>query len=331
MPRSIAGFVIVLTLVATAAAQRRPSTAVNVPKELNVRITYESGEPVEMGIRVQLTTGAGTPFAETFTDDRGTARFVIDAGSYRLRITGANIEETASERSFVIDTRETNHSEFVSVRRKPGQEEGASLETHISAAMLQIPGKAKSEYEKGVKALVKKEYDEARKRFEKAANMYPKYAAAFNGLGVVAMNTGEPEAGRNFFQKAIEADPEHPAALVNMSKILIQDKNYPEGESLLTKAVTLDPLNPEAVSLLAYFQLHTGKMNAAIRSAERAHKMPHEKFAMVHFIAASAHEQQHQIPDAIREYKMFLQESPADTPTAQKVKTAIAALETKNR
>jgi tetratricopeptide (TPR) repeat protein len=327
MPRTCVVLTLVVLLLLPGWAQRRPGAVdQSSPKELSIRVTYESGEAVEFGIRVQLQNGTGTPVNDAYTDDRGTVRFVVDAGQYRVRITGAAIEETNSDKSFYIDPRESMHSEYVSVRRKPGAE--SSTQGHVSAAMLQIPDKARSEYEKGVKELTKKEYGKAREHLEKATTIYPKYAEAFNGLGVVAMNTGDILQGRILFDRAMEADPEYPGAYVNRAKIALHEKDLAKGEKLLNKAVMLDPLNPEAISLLSVFQLQLGQVEAAIASAERVHALPHEKFAMVHAIAGNAYEQQRQIPDAIREYKLFLQEAPTSS-TAPKVKVAIQTLEAK--
>src|SRR5262245_8701476 len=163
MSRSYLVLLSLTALLLPVAAQRRPGTTESVPKELTVRVTYESGHPVEMGIRVQLQNGTGTPVAESFTDDRGAVRFNVEAGPYRVRITGPTIEELASERSFFIDPRESNHTEFFNVRKKANAEADAptSTQAHVSAAMLQIPDKARSECEKGEKALDNKDFEKA--------------------------------------------------------------------------------------------------------------------------------------------------------------------------
>jgi Flp pilus assembly protein TadD len=331
MPRSYLVVVSLFLLILPVCGQNRPPFGTTTVKELTIRVTYERGEPVEMGIRVQLLTGSGTPFNDSYTDDHGTVRFMVEPGPYRVRITGMNIEEATSDRSFLVEPRESAHMEYFTVRKKPSEAETSSTQTHVSAAMLQIPNKARSECEKGLKALAKKDYEKARKHLGRATEIYPKYAEAFNGLGVLAMNTGEPAVGKHQFEKAIEVDPEHPAAFVNLSKIMMQQKDFTGGEQMLTKAVSLDPLNSEAISLLAFFQLQLGKFEAAIASAERAHQMPHAGFAMVHFIAGNAYEQRHQIPGAIREYKLFLEESPPGSSVAQRVKAALEGLEARSR
>src|SRR5262245_9957685 len=126
MSRSYLVLVGLMALVLPVAAQRRPSTSESVPKELPIRVTYERGQSVEMGIRVQLQNATGTPIAENFTDDRGTVQFTVESGPYRVRITGPAIEELSSEHSFFVDPRESNHSEFFNVHKKPEAEAAAA-------------------------------------------------------------------------------------------------------------------------------------------------------------------------------------------------------------
>jgi tetratricopeptide (TPR) repeat protein len=325
MPRIFAFLVLGLL---SLHAQRTSDTS-NQPKQLTVKVAYDSGPAVGMGNRVQLLNGTGTPVTENFTDDRGEVLFIVDAGSYRIRVTGNEIEETASERSFYIDRRELFHTEYLSVKKKVDPNV-PSLEGHVSAAMLRIPSKAKSEVEKGMKELAKNDFEKAKPHFQKATDLYPQYAEAFNALGVIAMNAGQQEEGRVLFDKAIAADPEFAGSYVNKAKILMAAKQISQGEESLRKATTLDPLNAEALSLLAICQFQSGQRQAAIDTAQRTHQLPHEKRAVVHYIAGKAYEQQNQFADALREYRLFLKESPAASPTVSKVKEAVAALEAKS-
>lgn len=55
----------------------------------------------------------------------------------------------------------------------------------ISATSLMAPKDAKKAYEKGLEALKKKKSDDAQKSFQKAVEVYPKYASAWFQLGLV--------------------------------------------------------------------------------------------------------------------------------------------------
>jgi tetratricopeptide (TPR) repeat protein len=105
------------------------------------------------------------------------------------------------------------------------------------------------------------------------------------------------------------------------------EKQLPQSRDLLAKSITLDPLNAEALSLLAMCQLQTGNETGAIDAAQRTHQLPHEKWPIVHYVAGLAHEQRQQFEDAVREYKLFLKESPSTSPTIPRVKEAISAIE----
>jgi tetratricopeptide (TPR) repeat protein len=324
MPR-IVTFLLVL---ATCLVAQRTNDLGDQPKQLTVKVIFETGPSVGLGNRVQLLNGTGTPVTETFTDDRGEAVFMIPAGSYRLKVTGNLIEEGTSERSFYVDRRELVRTEFFTVKKKVDPNI-PSLDPHISAAMLKIPDKAKNELKKGLKELGKRNFDKAKPHFQKATEIYPQYAEAFNALGIVAMNTGALDEGREMFDRAISADPEFAGSYVNKAKILIGEKQLDQSQELLKKSVTLNPMNPEALSLLAICQLQTGNQAGAISTASRTHQLPHEKWPIVHYVAGVAFEQQQQLADALREYKLFVKESPSETPTVVKVKATITSLESK--
>jgi tetratricopeptide (TPR) repeat protein len=330
MPRRIVVLAFALAFTSALSAQRFPnSNPSSSPKQLTVKVVSESGPPMGMGIRVQLLNSTGTPVMDSFTNDQGEITFIVEAGSYRLRVTGIDIQEGASERSFFIDPRQTSHMEYFTVKKKvdPNQ---PSLEPYVSAAMLKIPDKAKSQFEKGMKALNKKDWEKAKEHLQKATEIYPQYAAAFNALGVVAMNTGASVEGREYFDRAINADPEYAASYVNRAKIMMGENDHAKAKELLNKSVGLDPVNPEALSMLSICSVKTGDGAMAVSSAERAHRLPHERFPIVHFVAGVVHETEQQFADAIREYKLFIEESRGTSnPTVERARASVAALEKK--
>lgn len=324
--RSAAYALVVLLGLLSASAQRRSQ----IPRqntELVIKVTYENDRAVADQIKIQLTTPAGVPMAETFTRGEGEARFYnMEPGTYRIRATGTDIEERTSDSSFVINPREITHIEFFQVRRKSNGQ-ATSTEGSISAAALNIPAKAESEFDKGVSAMKKQNLDEAQKRFARAVEVYPRYAAAFNNLGVIAMQRGNAAEGKSFFQQAMNADDQYAPPYLNLAKSHIGGKQYPEAMQLLTKANSLDPNNVEVLALLTMLEYDSSQMSSALSHARKLHTMPgHEKFAFAHYIAGKALEAQSQSQDALVEYRIFLKESPQG-PTAVKVQASIDAIE----
>lgn len=314
-------------------AQRQP----NIPQprattELVVRVTYEDDRPVGDQVRVQLSNSSGVPITETFTRGEGEARFSgVEAGVYRLRVSGMDIEEKASDYSFVIYPRQITHLEYMRVRRKPSREQATSTQGHISATALNVPAKAESEFDKGVSALVKQNLPEAQKRFARAIELYPRYAAAYNNLGVIAMQQGRRSEGTEFFRRAVQADEEYAPPYLNLAKSVVADRGYAEAQQLLHKAASLEPTNAEVLAILSMVDHDLNDYAQALANARKVHAIAgHEKFAFAHFVAGRSLEAQNRRAEAVAEYKLFLQEAP-QSPSAERVRAAIAAIETPPR
>ena len=329
VPALCLAWLLVCGCLGTSAAQRSGGAGSPSMVELTIRLTDETSRPLTFPVRVQLLNGYGMRVEDGFSNDRGAISFRVSAGNYKVRVGGVDVEETTFEPGFTVYPRESGHLEMFAVKLKRA-EDAASAQGNVSVAELNVPDKARNEFSKGMEALAGKRYVDAEKRLRHATEIYPRYAAAFNSLGVVAMNTGKPAEGKALFEKAIEADREHPAAYVNLAKVLLAAKDFPHGEALLTKCTTLDPMNPEALSLLAYFQLEQREFDLAIASARKVHNLPHAKYSMAHYIAATALEAKQDAAGAISEYQLFLKESP-DSPSSQQVRKSIASLEARVR
>ena len=323
----ISSAIVLLATLAFAQRQTNPRQTT----ELIVKVTYENDHIVVDQIRIQLMNATGVPIAETFTRGEGEARFTnLDAGAYRLRATGLDIDEKNSDTTFIINSRELNHFESLQVRKRPDGQ-ATSNQGSISAAVLNIPPKAESEFDKGVSALKKQNFDEAQKRFNKAIEMYPRYAAAINNLGVIAMQQGRLDEGQTFFEQALKADDQYAPPYLNLAKSRMGHQKYEDAQQLLSKATSLEPSNVEVLGLLTVLDYQTNQMPAALANARKVHNLPaHERFAFAHFVAGRILETQNLPNDALAEYRLFLKESP-EGPTAVKARSAIDTIEKQKR
>jgi tetratricopeptide (TPR) repeat protein len=324
-------FLLCLVLGWPASAQTRgaqPGTTV----DLRVRLSYSNGRPVDRRLRVQLLDAFESYMGEAYCDDQGQAVFPrLQPGSYRLRVSGMNVEETTSP-TFTLGRNEGQHFESVDVKMKAEAEADTATPSApggaVAAVDLSVPDKARKEFEKGNAALQKNDLATARKALEKAIQIYPQYAAAYNNLGILAMKTGDRAAAQAAFQQAIRINDHYPRACTNLARLLLADRNYAEAEGLLNRALTTDPLNPEALTMLANVQLQTGRFDQAINTAWKVHSVPHDGFSVVHIVAALAFEARHMPEDAAVEYATYLKESP-NGPEAPRASAALAALQSK--
>ncbi|HSA93036.1 MAG TPA: tetratricopeptide repeat protein [Terriglobales bacterium] len=318
-------FLLSLGLAAQASAQARQFGTTGA--SVRVQVTFTDDRPASARLKVELvTSGSEVQLNTAFTDDNGVCEFGgVRPGTYRVRVSGIGIRETVG-RVFSISRGQATHFEYLPVERV-GENEVTQTSTTatVAAADLNVPGKARKEYEKGGEAMEKGNWEGARVRFEEAIRLYPQYAAAHNDLGVVYMNTGQTEKGREMFETAVRLNDRYARAYRNLGILHFHEKSYPMAETSLQKALAGDPLDVQTLTMLAQVQLLLHKPLEAATTATRVHDLPHEQFVACHLIAARAYELLNKETDAMAEYTIFLKESPQN-PNAPKVRAALDAL-----
>jgi len=314
-----------------AAAQQVPCP----PADINVKVLTSTSRPLRGRTQVDLLNGSGVFQRQVFTDDNGNAEFggVESGRNYRLRVVDPRVEENVSD-VFAIPCRDVPSFQLLTIKLKS---EPSDLEVKreeerqaaISALELNVPGNAKKEFQKAVEAMGKKEFERAEKGFQRALELYPQYAMAWNHLGVLYMQQGKPAQGVEAFEKAVALNDRYPSALVNLGKVRMEQRKAAEAEQLLQKAVAADPRNAEAYAVLASVQYTRKEYAAAAETATRVHPLGDEQFAIAHWIAARSYEEQQKDAEAIAEYTIFLKEAPTST-LAEKARAALKKLRDAN-
>jgi len=295
--------------------------------EIQVRVTYEDDRPAGMQIRLELLNETGIPITQAFTDSEGRAVFrITNLGAYRVRASGIDIEDTTSE-SVMVDQDGTR---MVFVRVKTKASGVASTGTSgsgpvTSAAQLRIPQDARKAFEKGLSAWQKKDYQKAADAFEKAVTVYPEYDTAYNNLGVMYAHLNQPEKALAAFEHSVQLNDKNPDADRNLARMLLRQKDFARAEELLKKSLAVQPLNPGSLTMLSIAEIENGKIDEALSDARKVHDIPHEGYAVSHFVAGQALERKHQYQDASAEYVVYLRESP-NGPEVQQVKNALSRL-----
>ena len=179
---------------------------------------------------------------------------------------------------------------------------------------------------KGLNAYSKGDMEKATAHFEKAFEEYPRYARAYDMLGVIAIKDSNRVKARELFSKSIQADSTFLPAYVDLARMEVQDQNYAESESLLAKVIALNPSMPDAVALLASTEFANKEYAKALADVQRTHALRnHEQFAEVHIMAGKVLRMQNRPEAAITQFQLFLIEKP-DSPLGKSVREALAAL-----
>lgn len=298
--------------------------------EVQVRLAWANDREVsDSSVHVQLLSSTNIPVQDTFADRDGNVWFhAVTPGSYHMKMDGPNIEEITTDR-FDIGFQDRMHTEWVHLTpKKTAEQNGVGAGPMISASELNCPPKARNELEKGMEAFNKGDLKKAEEKLRKAIEIYPKYARAWNNLGVILMRQNDQAGARAAWMKAIEADDKFSSSYLNLARLSLRAKNNPEAEAYIGKALGADPNNCEALTLLAREELFAQQYEKAVLNAHKVHAMPHDHYPEVHLIAGEALVRENKDAEAIREYELYLKEDP-DSPNAAQVKTAMAQIQAK--
>jgi len=295
--------------------------------ELHVRVRISDERGIESTVQVQLLSPQGV-VATVHVNGGEPAQFQVENGkTYRLTVSGKGIE-TFTTSYFEINPLEREHTETIQV--KPDNQKTAKESTSgsptISVSEMNIPKKAAAEMNKGLDAYSKGDMEKAAAQFEKAIAEYPRYARAYDMLGVIAIKSSDRIKARELFLKSVQTDDAFLPAYVDLARLDVQDQNYAESESLLAKVIAMNPSMADAVALLTITEFANKEYDKALLDVQRTHALRnHEQFAEVHIMAGKVLRIQNHPAEAIAQFQLFLKEKP-DSPLGESVRQALASL-----
>ena len=295
-----------------------------------VRVEYPDSHPASARLRVRLMSGSGSiTVSENFTNDQGVAQFTsVLIGEYHVVVSGEGIQDGDSGQ-FEIDRRNLSQSIYVTVRPIPKNAPGnVEAPATVSKADLAIPSRAQKEFNRATDAMAHQDWSKALQHLQRALEIYPSYPMVYNNLGVVYGHMNDAAHERESFQKAVDIDSHFAPGYENLAKLALREQNAAEAETLLENANRADPNNPEIMTLLAQAELLNKDFDRAIQTAHEVHALPHQKFVIVHYIAARAEERQGHLQEALVELRLFLAEEPSG-PRADHVREEMAQLQQK--
>ena len=184
----------------------------------------------------------------------------------------------------------------------------ASPDSSVSTLDLHAPGKARQEYEKGYRQLLKKNQQEAIDHLTRAVSTYPKFVQAHNALGIAYLNFGKIQQARDEFALAVSLDEYQATSYMNLACAQLELEQYSEAVQSLKKASSIAPLYLQLQTALTYAEFKNRDYSAVIATTQFLHQHKHEGAAVVHLFAAAAWEAQHNLSEAQNEIKTLLSE-----------------------
>jgi tetratricopeptide (TPR) repeat protein len=143
----------------------------------------------------------------------------------------------------------------------------------ISATTSMAPKDAKKAFDKGRASLLKGKPDDAAKQFEKAVDIYPKYAVAWNELGRLRMSRGEKDEARGAFERALQADNKYVSPYEGLAQIAATQNKWQEVASVTDRVLRLNSDLPDSWYLSAVANLNLHNIEAADKCANALVKM----------------------------------------------------------
>jgi tetratricopeptide (TPR) repeat protein len=141
----------------------------------------------------------------------------------------------------------------------------------VSATSEQAPKNARKAYENGLDAIKKKKPDQAEKEFQRAVELYPKYAAAWLELGKALERRQQDAEARAAYQQALAADSKYLFPYQQLYQLAFKEKNWQEVADKTGQLIRLDAFEfPDAYYFNGVAEMQLKNFDAAEKSARRA-------------------------------------------------------------
>jgi len=161
----------------------------------------------------------------------------------------------------------------------------------IGVVDLQVPEKAKSEYQSGCAALRKRKTVDAEKHLRKAVLQYEKYAAAWVLLGQLLETEQKPEEARDACSHSLNASATYAAGYLCLTDISMHQKNWEDALKFSGRLLELDPTtNAVAYAYHATANLNLHRLAEAEKSALKALEIDvRNSEPRIHFLLAQVY------------------------------------------
>jgi tetratricopeptide (TPR) repeat protein len=200
--------------------------------------------------------------------------------------------------------------------------------TTVSATSLQAPKDAKKAYSKGLDEAKKQKWPEAQAQFEKAVQLYPRYAAAWFELGNVFGHESNADQARKAYGQALEADRKFLKPYLPLAVMALQENNWQAVADTTDALTRLDPVDyPQAFLFNALANLNLRNFDAAEQGARQALKLDTEhRFPRSAYVLGLVLANKHDYDAALPLLKEFIQRAPK-APDAGAVRKQIGDIE----
>jgi Tfp pilus assembly protein PilF len=284
--------------------------------ELVGRIVLPNGE-IDTSVRPKVfLQSIRTIFFDQTVASRGWAfRFKgVEAGKYTLFVAAQDLG--VSKQTLIIGKSHSDEDNriLIEVRLEPK----SASSSEVSVASLTVSDEARSEYQKALECLSRQDREEAIRHLERAVEVAPQYADAWNRLGTISYKAQEYERAEHYFREAIEQDPSSYSPLVNLGAALLLQDRLQEALIVNLEATQRQPDDPLAHAQLGGTYFALGELDKAEHHLKTAKAKDEAHFSNPQLMLAKVYLQQQKYSAAIEEMEDFLRIHP-DYPLADRL------------
>ncbi len=251
----------------------------------------------------KLERGAYT--VSVFIPSKGEARQTIEVGP-----------ATADARRRVALTLQFKDSDFVF-------RDVLTRRHAVNTKQLAIPDRAVREYQDAQKDLAKNDAAGAVKHLERAVEIAPQFATAWNHLGTIAYQTQKHLRAEECFREALAQDPRMYEPLVNLGGVLINLRKLDEAYQYNLHAVLTRPNDALANAQLGMTYFELGSFELAEKYLRKAVEIDPAHFSHPQLLLAEIHLRRDDRRAAAADLESFLTRHP-DWPLAAAMREKIA-------
>lgn len=258
-------------------------------------------------VRVDIRPLAGGGFVTAYTDSGG--RFAVDGpdvGSYIVRVDERGYEPVEQR----IDRGGGTFANVVLMLKKVRTFLPVHSGYTVSVKDLNIPAKARKEFDKGSDRFQKQDFAGSLAHFKEATNAYPDYYEAFYQTGLVNMELRRWSDAEQDFQRTIDlTGGGHAEAQFALGAVLCQRQAYADAERALRRGLDVDSNSYKGYIFLGealFGQNHTDEAEKSAREAIL--RKPNAPSAYI--LLANVHIRRHQYIMALNDLDIYLKFKP---------------------
>ena len=306
--------VVAMKIAVNAQIRDRDSNTVPTPAEtssITGRVVLPSGRSFNNNVKI-VFSNRQNPLITLYTDKHGEFRFMnVREGIYYLEVFGdSQFYEPVTQEVRVPRGADVSVTIYLKARNEASSRMSVGGTVSAGEFDQKVPASAKKEYDKAAKLINKGEIQEGIEHLRQALSIYPDYLSAHNYLGVQYLKLKQFDQAAEQFESTLKLNPKYFDSRLNLGLVLIEQGKYNEAINHLTEAISVDSARPSAHLWLGIALLQANDLVAAERELTKALMMGGSDFLVARYYIAHVHLRRGEQIDAVRELKMYLEQSP---------------------